>query len=57
MVRSDFRAELASTHVPSLILWGERDVLLPLASGQQLRKALPHATFFSLPTSLTTGTV
>jgi pimeloyl-ACP methyl ester carboxylesterase len=49
IVRSDFRAELASIHIPSLIPWGERDVLLPLASGQQLRKALPHATFISLP--------
>jgi len=49
MVRSDFRAEPTSIHVPSPILWGERDVLLPLASGQQFREALPHATFISLP--------
>ena len=49
LVRSDFRAELASIDVPTLILWGERDVLLPPALGQQLRNALPHATFISLP--------
>jgi pimeloyl-ACP methyl ester carboxylesterase len=49
MLRSDFRAELGSIDLPTLILWGERDVLLPLALGQQLHEALPHATFISLP--------
>jgi pimeloyl-ACP methyl ester carboxylesterase len=49
MQESDFRAELATITVPTLILWGERDVMLPLALGKELSVALPHATFISLP--------
>jgi pimeloyl-ACP methyl ester carboxylesterase len=49
MQESDFRAELATITVPTLILWGERDVMLPLALGRELSTALPHATFISLP--------
>lgn len=51
MVRSDFRAELATLTMPMLIIWGERDALLPISLGYELSKALPHAQFVTLPHS------
>ena len=51
MHSSDFRGELASLSLPTFIIWGERDVLLPLALGKALAEALPHATFVTLPES------
>ncbi len=35
--------------IPTLILWGEEDKLIPLASGQWFKKTLPHATLISYP--------
>ncbi len=49
MKRSDFRAELAQITIPTLIIWGERDVMLPIALGRALNDALPHATFITMP--------
>jgi pimeloyl-ACP methyl ester carboxylesterase len=49
MKRSDFRAELAQISIPTLIIWGERDVMLPIALGHTLHEALPHATFMTMP--------
>ncbi|HLX41247.1 MAG TPA: alpha/beta hydrolase [Ktedonobacteraceae bacterium] len=51
MHSSDFRAELAWLTLPTLIIWGERDVLLPLTSGKALAKMVPHATFVTMPES------
>ena len=51
MEKSDFRADLASLALPTLIIWGERDILLPLPLGQALAQALPHATFVTMPES------
>ncbi|GAC1617564.1 MAG: alpha/beta hydrolase [Ktedonobacteraceae bacterium] len=54
MAHSDFRAELttlAATNIPTLLIWGERDLLLPLASGQELSHVLPCATFITMPRS------
>jgi len=51
MNHSDFRAEIASLTLPTLIIWGERDVLLPLALGKTLAEMLPHATFVTMPES------
>lgn len=51
MAKSDFRAELALISVPTLIIWGEHDLLLPLTLGQELHTALPHATFVTMPQS------
>jgi pimeloyl-ACP methyl ester carboxylesterase len=45
---SDFRPEIAMVKVPTLILWGERDLLLPIHLGQELHQAMPDATFVSL---------
>jgi pimeloyl-ACP methyl ester carboxylesterase len=49
MLRSDLRLELASITSPTLIIWGQRDALLPIALGHALNAALPHAMFVSLP--------
>lgn len=46
---SDFRAELATLTMPTLIIWGEDDVLIPLSQGQALSAALPHARFVTVP--------
>lgn len=51
MVRSNFHAELATIMTPTLIIWGERDLLLPIALGHALSAALPHASFVTLPES------
>ena len=51
MGSSDYTAELATLTLPTLIIWGERDVLLPLTMGKALAEALPHATFVTLPES------
>lgn len=51
MIESDFRKEIATINVPTLILWGERDLLLPIHLGRVLHQAMPDATFVSLPQS------
>ena len=48
VVTCDLRAELASVAVPTLIIWGEHDLLLPRI-GYELHKALPHAKFVAIP--------
>lgn len=44
----DFSAELASISLPTLIIWGEHDLLLPTL-GLELHKALPHAEYVTIP--------
>jgi pimeloyl-ACP methyl ester carboxylesterase len=51
MVTSDFRAEIASISLATLIIWGERDLLLPITLGRELHAALPHATLVTMPQS------
>lgn len=46
---SDFQQELTQITQPTLIIWGERDVLLPISLGHALCRALPHAQFVTLP--------
>jgi len=41
---SGFWRRLATMSRPALLLWGERDPLVPLAHARALSKALPHAT-------------
>jgi pimeloyl-ACP methyl ester carboxylesterase len=48
---SDFRPEIATIKHPTLIIWGKRDLLLPICLGHELHKALPDATFVTLPQS------
>ena len=38
-------ARLYRATVPTLVLWGESDTFAPVAYGQKLAKALPHASF------------
>jgi pimeloyl-ACP methyl ester carboxylesterase len=49
MQHSDLRSELASITSPTLIIWGARDLLLPISLGHSLNSALPHATLVTLP--------
>jgi pimeloyl-ACP methyl ester carboxylesterase len=46
---SDFRAELTSITMPTLIIWGKHDALIPISIGYALEAALPHARFVILP--------
>lgn len=45
MTSSDFRAEIATLTMPTLIIWGEQDILVPISLGYELRDALPQAVF------------
>jgi pimeloyl-[acyl-carrier protein] methyl ester esterase len=49
VARNDFRAELASITAPTLLIWGECDVLIPLSLAYELQAALPHALLVTLP--------
>ncbi len=49
VARSDFQRELATIMQPTLIIWGERDVLLPISLGYALQAALPHARLNTFP--------
>ena len=49
VAHSDFRAELASITMPTLIIWGKHDALIPISIGHALQAALPHARFVILP--------
>jgi pimeloyl-ACP methyl ester carboxylesterase len=51
MMRSDFRSELARIKIPTLIIWGARDLMLPLQLGYNLKENLPHAQLVILPPS------
>jgi pimeloyl-ACP methyl ester carboxylesterase len=42
-------AELAALTPPTLILWGERDALLPPAHGQRAAALIPRASFLAIP--------
>lgn len=45
ILRADFSANLVKIESDTLIVWGERDTLLPLEMGHRLREALPRAEF------------
>lgn len=49
VAESDFQSELATIRQPTLIIWGERDVFLPISLGYALQATLPHAHFVTLP--------
>ncbi len=51
MTNSDFRAEIATLTMPTLIIWGEQDILVPISLGYELRDALPQAVFVSISDS------
>ena len=35
--------------IPTLILWGEDDKLIPVSAGRWFKKTLPHATLITYP--------
>lgn len=47
--RQDVTAQLATLTMPTLVLWGADDALVPVAVGQKMADALPNAQFKVLP--------
>ncbi len=47
--RREAESRLGTLTMPTLVLWGEQDALVPVAVGQALASALPHAQFEVLP--------
>ena len=47
--RREVASRLGALTMPTLILWGEKDALAPVAVGQALAAALPQARFEVLP--------
>ena len=45
----DLRAELAAVRAPSLLVWGERDRLVPTRIADEWREALPGSRLVLLP--------
>ena len=48
-VRQEATSRLGALAMPTLVLWGEQDALVPVTVGQLLAAALPHARFEVLP--------
>lgn len=44
-----FSSRYPHISVPTLILWGEADRVVPLANGIRLSQAIPHATLVTIP--------
>ena len=49
VLSDDFRRHLASIAAPTLVVWGERDVLTPPESGRLLADEIPQARLALLP--------
>jgi pimeloyl-ACP methyl ester carboxylesterase len=47
--RSDRWMDLRSIATPTLIVWGEDDLFVPLAIGRRMAEAIPAARFVTLP--------
>ncbi|MFD1720397.1 alpha/beta fold hydrolase [Amnibacterium endophyticum] len=47
--RRELLSALAASGVPALVLWGERDTVLPFAHFASVAEAVPHAVAESLP--------
>lgn len=48
-VLEDPAPKLASIRVPALLIWGERDAMIPVANAEDYLRALPRATLERLP--------
>jgi pimeloyl-ACP methyl ester carboxylesterase len=48
--RLDLRANGPRLNVPVLLVWGARDVILPLSAGRQTQAAIPGSSFHALDT-------
>jgi pimeloyl-ACP methyl ester carboxylesterase len=49
ILRDDVRPLLSSIRAPTLVVWGERDGLVPLESGRRLREGIPGARLLVIP--------
>jgi pimeloyl-ACP methyl ester carboxylesterase len=49
-VLEDPRPSLAGITAPTLILWGERDIVIPVANAADFTAALPNDTLVTFPT-------
>jgi pimeloyl-ACP methyl ester carboxylesterase len=47
--RTRFGARLAELRVPVLLVWGDADPISPVATGEALKRALPHAELVVIP--------
>ena len=47
--RQEATSRPGALHMPALVLWGQDDLLVPMAVGHGLADALPHAHFHALP--------
>jgi pimeloyl-ACP methyl ester carboxylesterase len=45
----DFRDELATVRVPTLVLWGERDEVTPIEHSRQIANGIPGAVLKTIP--------
>ncbi|MEX6633147.1 alpha/beta fold hydrolase [Hyphococcus lacteus] len=45
----DPTADLSNVRTPTLIMWGEGDILIPIAHGAMLKKVMPNATLLTYP--------
>ena len=48
-IRHDIRADLAAVRVPTLLVWGERDPLVPRQLAEEWTRALPDVRLIVLP--------
>jgi pimeloyl-ACP methyl ester carboxylesterase len=46
----DLRSRATAIRVPTLLVWGRHDPVLPLRDAEAARRALPHASFVTLDT-------
>jgi pimeloyl-ACP methyl ester carboxylesterase len=49
MLADDYQPRLSNIKVPTLILWGEREMIFPRAEQDSLVKALPNAVLKAYP--------
>jgi pimeloyl-ACP methyl ester carboxylesterase len=48
-VRADVRERARDVHLPTLLVWGERDPLVPAELAEEWRRAIPHARLVLIP--------
>ena len=49
LLAADLRPKLGRILAPTLVVWGDRDLVVPLATGQQLARDLPRAELAIIP--------
>ncbi|HEU5440732.1 MAG TPA: alpha/beta fold hydrolase [Ktedonobacterales bacterium] len=49
LLRADLHDQLRHVSAPTLLIWGQRDVLVPPAVGEHLRDELPDARLLAIP--------